>query len=213
MCKSTCSITLTTDMCPAAIFEKSKENGEKFTTHTYTFSPDQVSFATLTFVNFRQSLLSFSDASHSRLHETPAKTFGVQGRKLPDKRLRDYPDENQTRSSKINKHWRAKKTLHRSPAGDRVVGVVIFTRTIGRKTFNGFFEIQVLKINWEWFLPFSLLAHRANHHQPPQISRRAPQKTRKSHRAPFTSTCTAPDRNLTQTAATHRRRTSMTLQI
>lgn len=36
-CNSTCSIVLTTDMCPAKMLESGR-----CTTHTYTFSPDQV---------------------------------------------------------------------------------------------------------------------------------------------------------------------------
>lgn len=41
VCRSTCNIILTTDMCPAAMLEKSKGK-DGCTTHTYTFSPDQV---------------------------------------------------------------------------------------------------------------------------------------------------------------------------
>lgn len=56
MCKSTCSIILTTDMCPAAMIEQSKGR-DGCTTHTYTFSPDQVGSRGIS-MRFRFILLS-----------------------------------------------------------------------------------------------------------------------------------------------------------
>jgi len=44
MLKSTCNIVLTTDICPNALIESNNNNAQhdRCTTHTYTFSPDQV---------------------------------------------------------------------------------------------------------------------------------------------------------------------------
>lgn len=59
--KSTCSIVLTTDMCPMSLLQNKnnnnnkKEEGEEggsCTTHTYTFSPDQVYFRFIIITRF-----------------------------------------------------------------------------------------------------------------------------------------------------------------
>lgn len=41
-CKSTCSITLTTDICPSLMDNNTGNGRNGCVTHTYTFSPDQV---------------------------------------------------------------------------------------------------------------------------------------------------------------------------
>jgi hypothetical protein len=88
VCKSTCSIILTTDMCPAAMIKQGKDK-DGCTTHTYTFSPDQVcDFSSHFFHSFR---CRFSDKNRSRLHETPVKPFSVKRRLLPDERRRGKP--------------------------------------------------------------------------------------------------------------------------